>query len=842
MKSAFSNCKSCSLYSKPQVIGECNVENLSDVKLIVLTEYPLHEDVKQNKILSGKDGKYFRKAFEDSGLSKYPYLITNVVLCYNVDENGKIKNLDSDVVNSCSPNWKKVLELCENATVLIMGNNLKSIFNIDGKITDCRGQFYKKYNKDVFLTFHPNYILKAENKKYIYDIIKDDFDLLANHLMEKTADIKLRKMYEGKIYSYKLPEWCYSEDICLFDVQRIFKTKEILYIFRNKKGEKLYYRCSDEDYYHYHSKDNANGSQMIRDVSETNLIIDKPSRDQNVLPGTYYEGDIRTELKHVIDYRYVRKSSECYISLKIMYADIEVFSNGSRKFPDPKEAPSPINAISFKIDSEKTNIYLCSLKEMQNINPIIPENTIVKIFKTERDLLYAFCEKIREENPDIICGWNFLGFDMITIYNRMRKLSMDVNLLSPIGLSHINQDKYGDVNIYGLYVLDLLDLYKNLSESVEQSYKLSAISEKHLGSGKVAYEGTLDELFSKDLNKFIEYSKVDTELLFELNNKLGHIDLRFELIRICCTNWKASETSMGQVDPLILSYSKNMNKVCKNAYVKEEDLSKESLPGAYVKQGVGGLYGYVVDFDFTSLYPSIIRSCNIGPNTFIACLSNEKQSERLQLSDKEDKEIHYFNKIAYDWIYNRDKVPNDIRISFNPISDNRDFKIISKEKLEKFLIDNDAIITVSGSIFKGHDNETSFFNEILKYLMESRQKYKKLMQKAETEKNDRESKKLHLIQWAYKILSNSIYGVLGNRYFRMYHLDLARTITLTGQEVVKFAGFHLDDYLKTDTYKINSNFIYNYDNIKLKNVIYQDTDSLFVGIGDYLIDKGKLKL
>jgi len=92
-------------------------------------------------------------------------------------------------------------------------------------------------------------------------------------------------------------------------------------------------------------------------------------------------------------------------------------------------------------------------------------------------------------------------------------------------------------------------------------------------------------------------------------------------------------------------------------------------------------------------------------------------------------------------------------------------------------------------------------------------------------------------QMGYKILANSLYGVLANANFRMFNLDLAKTVTLTGQEAIKFAGYHCGQYLKYDKKDIVPTFMDGYDEKKIPYLIYTDTDSIFVALGDWLIDK-----
>ena len=57
-------------------------------------------------------------------------------------------------------------------------------------------------------------------------------------------------------------------------------------------------------------------------------------------------------------------------------------------------------------------------------------------------------------------------------------------------------------------------------------------------------------------------------------------------------------------------------------------------------------------------------------------------------------------------------------------------------------------------------------------------------------------KKLDLEQLAIKLLINSIYGAFGNKWFYFFNVDLAQSITLQGQDLIKFTIKAVDFYFK----------------------------------------------
>ena len=78
-------------------------------------------------------------------------------------------------------------------------------------------------------------------------------------------------------------------------------------------------------------------------------------------------------------------------------------------------------------------------------------------------------------------------------------------------------------------------------------------------------------------------------------------------------------------------------------------------------------------------------------------------------------------------------------------------------------------------------------------------------------------------QMSIKILLNSLYGAMGNQYFRFFDQRVAEAITLTGQLTIRWAEYALNHYL---------NKILRKDKSFKDYVLAIDTDSLYVGLED----------
>ena len=95
-------------------------------------------------------------------------------------------------------------------------------------------------------------------------------------------------------------------------------------------------------------------------------------------------------------------------------------------------------------------------------------------------------------------------------------------------------------------------------------------------------------------------------------------------------------------------------------------------------------------------------------------------------------------------------------------------------------------------------------------------------------------KKLDLKQNAIKILINSIYGAFGNKWFYFYNPDIAQSITLQGQDLIKFSikavnHYFLEKWHKDEElHKLLGIDGYTINKIETEAAIYTDTDSIYV--------------
>ena len=471
-----------------------------------------------------------------------------------------------------------------------------------------------------------------------------------------------------------------------------------------------------------------------------------------------------------------------------MTFDIEVEMNSG--LPDIETASNAITSIAGH-DSVTNDYFVYVVNKGEKIDKTI-KGAKVESFDTEEGLLSAFMTKWREINPTIVTGWNIDYFDVTYLYNRYKLLfgQQFANQLSPIG--KVSYNKYRSRYIIGgVSCLDYLALYKCYNFTELPNYRLDTIASIELGRGKIEYEGNLDQLFRDDIEKFIEYNLVDVELVVDLDKKLQFIDLARAICHTGHVFYEDFLFSSKWLEGAILTFLRRSGRVAPNKprrKPRNEDGSdgEGKFTGAYVKEPKPGLYKWVYDLDLTSLYPSIIMSINISPETKIGKLKGYSAEQHMK-----------GNLETYSII-------DDSGNEFPPLP---------KEKFLKFIEKNKYSVAANGVLYR--TDKVGVIPEILSVWFDKRVEYKNLMKKYGKEGNDEQYKFYGKRQLVQKIMLNSLYGVLGLPSFRFYDVDNAEATTITGQTVIKTTELIANQYYskvigKEDDYNV-----------------YTDTDSVF---------------
>jgi DNA polymerase elongation subunit (family B) len=523
-----------------------------------------------------------------------------------------------------------------------------------------------------------------------------------------------------------------------------------------------------------------------------------------------YESDVDKFTRILVDAYYEQDDTPDYQN--ILYLDIECEIAGALTQDTVRDPAGKLTAIALYDNS--TKMYYCYiLDEAKAMSESTSENKTVIPCLTEKELMYKFLDKWEELDPTIITGWNSEFFDIPYLYHRIAKVLGESQAVRLSPLKQVDEGEFAGekyTTIAGVNHLDYMLLFKKYITAQEPSYALGNIGEKYVDLGKVDYLGSLDKLFKEDINKFIDYNIRDVEIIVALEDKLKFIDLTVIICHLCHVPYEQIYMSTTLNEGAILTYLKRKNVISPNkptTYNPNLKDIKEEYAGGYLKDPVPGLYEWVIDLDFTSLYPSIIRSLNMGIETLIGRIVNKDKYDN-QWSLKELKLLN----------------PNT-EVTIERINPNKSISrsAVTVEKIIKLIEQENWIISAPGVIFR--KDRSSIVCDVLTDWFNKRVEYKNLMKKAYKSGDTVKGEFYNRRQHAYKIKLNDVYGCYAINGWRYTdgHKFVSKAITLTGQrltqESIKYVNRWMNEQMETEG---------------IDYIVTSDTDSLFIQVKDLI--------
>ena len=526
--------------------------------------------------------------------------------------------------------------------------------------------------------------------------------------------------------------------------------------------------------------------------------------------------------------------------LNIAFFDIETDFDPERGFADPADPFMPITSISVYLQWLETMVCLAvppKTLTMEQAQAELEGIDNVMLFEKEGEMIDTFLTLI--EDADILSGWNSEGYDIPYTVNRTaRVLSKDDTrrfcLWGQLPKKR-TYEKFGKesetFDLVGRVHLDSLNLYRKYTYEERHSYRLDAIGEIEVGENKVAYEGTLDQLYNQDFRKFIEYNIQDTALLDKLDKKLRFIDLSNTIAH---ENTVLIQTTMGAVavtEQGIINEAHHRGLQVPNR--KQRDEENTQAAGAYVAFPKKGLHKWIASMDLNSLYPSVIRALNMAPETVIGqvrpVISDARVHEDMTLKKKSfaGSWEGRFSTEEYEAVMEQKR---DVALTVDWEDGRTD--VLSGAEMYQLVFDSNMpwMLSANGTIFT-----TEFegvIPGILKRWYAERKELQKKLKKAKDAGNAVEIEYWDKRQLVKKILLNSLYGAILNPGCRFFDKRIGQSTTLTGRTIVKHMSAEVNNVI-TGTY----------DHVG-KSMIYGDTDSCYFSAWPILkddVNSGKLE-
>ncbi len=501
--------------------------------------------------------------------------------------------------------------------------------------------------------------------------------------------------------------------------------------------------------------------------------------------------------------------------IKMLLLDIETYSPSAGGFPNTADPTHPINVITVYDNLEK-KFYTWGTKKYTGE---FKENVEYVYCVTEKDLFNKFLNYLEKDYPDILSGWNSEFFDIPYIINRIKRVLGDEEALrlSPVGQVYSRDipGKFGKHvtkwYVEGVSLLDYMDIYRKFAPE-RQSYKLNSIGEvENVGNKVAVVDMDLATLADVDWNTFIDYNIQDVNILVKLEEKLQYLGLVKMLAYVGCTTFEAAMGALSVINGAFCVRARHRKQIIPT-FVRGEDTGKN--PGAYVGEPQQGFQKYVVSFDANSLYPNVMISLNLSPETKIGKITNRTDdSVSILMVNGKVKEytIPIFNKLIKDY---------DIAISKADILFHQKQKGIIPEIVDYYYnkrkLSKDEYVELKkqlADVDKRIKNiKTVQTPEIMEKLNNHRANLADKVTRAGTK------------QLTIKILINSIYGYFGNKHAPIGDDDIASSVTLSGQAVIKQSNVYIREYIKMKTGLTDKELKAN------DPIIYNDTDSSYASI------------
>jgi DNA polymerase elongation subunit (family B) len=600
---------------------------------------------------------------------------------------------------------------------------------------------------------------------------------------------------------------------CLFE-----RDKDRIHVVERINGERVYREFPAE--YRFYVDDPKGKFRTIFDTPVSRFSTRNGKefhKEQRVNSGKrLWESDINPIFR-CLEENYLGATSP---KLQTAFFDIEVDFHPTEGYAPTSDPFNKITAISVYMDWLNKMVTLVlpptgySWETAQEICDTF-DNCF--LFEREEDMLTTFMDII--EDADILSGWNSEGYDIpytvgritrVLSKNDTRRLCLWGQLpkqreFERFGAKQLTFDLVGRVH------LDYMQLYRKYTYEERHSYSLDAIGEYEEVGSKLAYEGTLDQLYNKDFAKFIDYNRQDTLLLHKLDKKLRFLELANELAH---DNTVLLQTTMGAVaitEQAIINEAHSRNMVVPNRRSRD-DQGNTQAAGAYVAYPKKGMHEYIGAIDLNSLYPSTIRALNMGPETVIGQLRPVMTDHYIAAkmtagSSFADAWEGLFGSLEYQAVMN-----TEIGIELTIDWEDGTNDVMSAADVWKLMFDSNQPWTFSanGTIFK---NTTK---GIVPGLLERWYAERKDMQakkKAATSEEDIAFwDKRQLVK---KINLNSLYGAILNPGCRFFDHRIGQSTTLTGRIIAKHMDSHVNEQITG---------VYDYVG---ESIIYGDTDSVY---------------
>ncbi len=310
-----------------------------------------------------------------------------------------------------------------------------------------------------------------------------------------------------------------------------------------------------------------------------------------------------------------------------------VFEEPELQGPSDKSQIPFLNILSFDIETTPDGKTLLCLSLYGKIKKDNETKEITKSWiinrhavtadtvKDEKELLEKFTQAIQEIDPDVIVGWNVINFDLALLRDKYHqyKLPMELGRIPGECKLDIQENYFSDskADFPGRQVLDGIYLLKGAFVKLDD-YKLNTAAKHFVGKEKtIVGEDRFQEintLYTENPQKLVEYNLHDAQLVIEILDASNVLNLAMRRSMLAGMFLDRVKSSVASLDFVYISEARKRKLVVPSGVHVDRE---ERIKGGFVQESKPGVYKNILVLDFKSLYPSIIRTFNIDPKSYV---------------------------------------------------------------------------------------------------------------------------------------------------------------------------------------------------------------------------------
>lgn len=328
--------------------------------------------------------------------------------------------------------------------------------------------------------------------------------------------------------------------------------------------------------------------------------------------------------------------------------------------------------LAFDLEVYKDQIIMASVYG-ENYRKLLTTEDIdkeyVETVEDEEQLIRRLVELVREKDVDVLTGYNTDEYDFDVLRERSNRHGVDLSMGRDGERMKFNRrGRFKGARLKGRMHLDIYPFIEHVvSPTLEsETLDLDSVAEELLGENKddLTWEQMKRSWREKeDLETFAEYALKDSELAFKLAEEL--VPQIIELSKVVgLIPFDACRLTYGQLtENYLLREAHQRQKIAPNrpSQQKRQNRRREgAYAGGFVYEPEPGLHEEIAVLDFKSLYPTVMVSHNISPDTLnLEDCDNRLDLEEFDYNFCQDRQ-GFFPELVEDLVVERSEIKERI--------------------------------------------------------------------------------------------------------------------------------------------------------------------------------------